>query len=112
MKHKDDLIIETCDCDGLTLTYYTTAEKYEEMKYKDDLITKKEAYEAMLHMLKTYQELTGSKDLTDILSAGEYMIDIEGNSTPADSAMWEYWLEAIEKLKKEGPMYKEFISEE
>jgi hypothetical protein len=24
-------------------------------------------------------------------------------SIPADAAYWEYWLEAIEKVKKEGP---------
>ncbi len=67
------------------------------------MITEKEGYEAMLHMLKSYWELTGSNDLTDILSGGEYLND----GTPADSAMWEYWQEAIEKLKKEGPIYKE-----
>lgn len=62
-------------------------------------ITEKEGYEAMLYMLKGYWELTGSDDLTDILSGGEYMLE----DTPADSAFWEYWLEAIEKVKKEGP---------
>lgn len=108
MKHKDGLIIETTIHNGETLS----VKDLEKMKHKDDLITKKEAYEAMLHMLKTYWETTESKDLTDILSAGEYMINVEGDSAPADSAMWLYWLEAIEKVKKEGPMYKEFISEE
>lgn len=62
-------------------------------------ITEKEAYEAMLYMLKNYWKLTGSNDLTDILSGGEY---IEAD-TPADSAFWEYWLEAIEMVKKYGP---------
>ena len=66
------------------------------------MLSKKEGYEAMLHMLKSYWKLTGSNDLTDILSAGEYLSD----GSPADSAMWEYWLEAIEKVKKEGPLYK------
>lgn len=63
-------------------------------------ITDKEGYEAMLYMLKYYRELTGSNDLTDILSGGEYFWD---NDTPADSAFWQYWLEAIEKVKKDGP---------
>ncbi len=62
-------------------------------------ITEKEGYEAMLYMLMNYWELTGSEDLTDILSGGEY---VEAD-TPADSVFWEYWLEAIEKVKKDGP---------
>jgi hypothetical protein len=71
------------------------------MKIADtSLITKKEGYEAMLYMLKAYWELTGSTDLTDILSGGEYWPE---NDTPADSAFWEYWLEAIEKVRNEGP---------
>lgn len=62
-------------------------------------ITEKEGYEAMLYMLMNYWELTGSKDLTDILSGGEYV----EKDTPADSVFWEYWLEAVEKVRKEGP---------
>lgn len=57
-------------------------------------------YEAMLYMLKAYWEATKSIDLTDIFSGGEYW-DVRGK--PADSAFWEYCLEAIEKVKKEGP---------
>ena len=53
----------------------------------------------MLYMLINYWELTGSNDLTDILSGGEYVQE----DTPADSAFWEYWLEAVEKVRKEGP---------
>ncbi len=63
-------------------------------------ITEKEGYEAMLYMLMNYLELTGSNDLTDILSGGEYWLE---KDTPADSVFWEYWLEAIEKVRKEGP---------
>ena len=66
----------------------------------NDLITEKEGYEAMLYMLKAYWEATGSNDLTDILSGGEYWLEL---NKPADSAFWEYWLEAIDKVKKEGP---------
>jgi len=66
-------------------------------------ITKKEGYEAMLYLLKAYWENSGSNDLTDVLSGGEYW---EGTNQPADSAFWEYWIEAIEKVKKEGPMIK------
>ncbi len=70
-----------------------------------ETITEKEGYEAMLYMLKAYWEATGSNDLTDILSGGEYWPVQNG---PADSAFWEYWLEAIEKVRKEGsPPLKE-----
>ena len=62
-------------------------------------ITEKEGYEAMLYMLKDYWEFTGSDDLTDILSGGEYVAE----DTPADDAFWTYWLNAIEKVKRNGP---------
>ncbi|ELY2018274.1 hypothetical protein SL053_002193 [Flavobacterium psychrophilum] len=68
------------------------------------MITEKEGYEAMLYLLKAYWENTGSKDLTDILSGGEYW---KGEEIPIDSAFWEYWQEAIEKVRKDGPLYKE-----
>jgi len=73
------------------------------MEIKSDrTITEKEGYEAMLLTLLYYWELTGSNDLTDILSGGEYI----QKDTPGDSAFWEYWLEAIEKVKRDGPLYK------
>ena len=68
--------------------------------FSNDLISEKEGYEAMLYMLKAYWEATESNDLTDILSGGEYWLL---PNRPADSAFWEYWLEAIEKVRKEGP---------
>jgi hypothetical protein len=64
-----------------------------------EMITEKEGYEAMLYMLQAFWKETGSSDLTDILSGGEYWIR---PNRPADSAFWEYWLEAIEKVKTEG----------
>ena len=70
---------------------------------QNEIITKKEGYEAMLYLLKAYWENTGSTDLTDILSGGEYW---KGTDVPADSAFWEYWIEAIDKVKKEGPLFK------
>jgi hypothetical protein len=66
---------------------------------KDQTITSKQGYEAMLHMLNNYWELTGSNDLTDILSGGEYLED----GQPADSAFAEYWEEAVEKVKNGEP---------
>jgi hypothetical protein len=68
-----------------------------------ELITKKEGYEAMLYTLKAYWENSGSNDLTDVLSGGEYW---PGTDSPADSAFWAYWTESIEKVRKEGPMFK------
>ncbi len=73
-----------------------------------ELITKKEGYEAMLYLLKAYLENSGSTDLTDILSGGEYW---QGTNEPADSAFWEYWIESIEKVKNDGPMFKILRSE-
>ncbi|MDT4329327.1 hypothetical protein ACQE3E_07070 [Methylomonas sp. MED-D] len=67
--------------------------------FSDNTITEKEGYEAMLYMLNYYWELTGSNDLTDILSGGEYVVE----DTPADSAFWEYWLDAVKKVRREGP---------
>jgi hypothetical protein len=68
-------------------------------------ITEKEGYEAMIYMLTNYWRLTGSNDLTDILSGAEYV----EKDTPADSAFWHYWLEAVEQVKKQGfPPLKSF----
>ncbi|MBC7485863.1 MAG: hypothetical protein H7282_03840 [Cytophagaceae bacterium] len=64
------------------------------------LITEKEGYEAMLYMLTAYWEATGSNDLTDILSGGEYWLE---QDVPGDSAFWAYWIEAIDKVRREGP---------
>lgn len=70
------------------------------------MITEKEGFEAMLYLLKAYWENTGSNDLTDILSGGEYW---KGEEKPIDSAFWEYWVEAIAKVKKEGPLFKKLL---
>jgi hypothetical protein len=67
--------------------------------FSNEMITEKEGYEALLYMLKAFLENTGSNDLTDILSGGEYW---PVPNRPADSAFWEYWLEAIDKVRKEG----------
>ncbi|MDR0467988.1 MAG: hypothetical protein LBG67_03970 [Campylobacteraceae bacterium] len=67
--------------------------------FSNELITEKEGYEAMLYVLMEYLENSGSNDLTDILSGGEYFWC---PNVPADSAFWEYWLKGVEKVKKEG----------
>ncbi len=66
----------------------------------DKTITEKEGYEAMLRMLQAYFEATESNDLTDILSGGGYWGEAD---KPMDTAYWEYRLEAVEKVRKEGP---------
>ena len=58
--------------------------------FSDEMITEKEGYDAMLYTLQAYLETSGSNDLTDILSGGEYWIK---ENKPADSVFWEYWLE-------------------
>lgn len=66
--------------------------------FSNETITEKQGYEAMIYMLKAYYDATESRDLTDILSGGSVY---EGKVI--DTAYWEYWLEAIEKVKKESP---------
>ncbi|RYZ89291.1 MAG: hypothetical protein EOP04_07195 [Proteobacteria bacterium] len=67
--------------------------------FSDETITEKQGYEAMLYMLKAFWEASGSNDLTDILSGGEYWLP----DMPADPVFWEYWLKAVQKVKLEGP---------
>jgi len=67
--------------------------------FSNDLITEKQGYEAMIYMLKYFWQNTGSNDLTDILSGAEYWLM---EDTPADSAFWEYWLEAVKEVKEKG----------
>lgn len=63
--------------------------------FSNEMITEKEGYEAMLYMLEAYWEATGSNDLTDILSGGSVK-----SGKVIDTAYWEYWLEAVEKIRK------------
>ncbi|MCZ8298346.1 hypothetical protein SAMN05444377_10369 [Flavobacterium fontis] len=77
--------------------------------FSDELITEKQGYEAMLLMLYNYWKSTDSNDLTDILSGGEYWLDYD---IPADSAFWEYWLEAVDKIKKNGFLKLKKLSKE
>jgi len=65
-----------------------------------EIMTEKQGYEAMLYMLKAYYDATGSTDMTDILSGGGYYLEPD---KPTDLAYWDYWCEAVEKVKAEGP---------
>jgi hypothetical protein len=64
----------------------------------DKTLTEKQAYEAMLYMLNAYWKLTGSTNLIDILGGGSYIFE----DTPSDSLFWEYWLAAVEKVRRDG----------
>ncbi|MCB9198139.1 MAG: hypothetical protein H6600_06755 [Flavobacteriales bacterium] len=63
------------------------------------MITEKEGYEAMLYLLRKYYFEFGKNDLSLILSLGEYVEP----GIPADGMVYEYWKEAIEKVKSQGP---------
>ncbi len=65
----------------------------------DKLITEKQGYEAILYTLQYYYTLTGKTDLTDILSGGDYIT----KDSPGKPAFWYYWLDAVEKVKQQGP---------
>ncbi len=74
------------------------------VKEQEQLISKKIGYEAMLYVLDEYYKNSGSTDLTDIISGGEYW---KGENRPVDLAFWYYWIEAIEKVRRDGPMFKQ-----
>lgn len=65
------------------------------IKDNTETITLKEGYDAMYLFLHNYWELTDSIDLTDILSGGQYV----NKEQIADSAFWDYWLDAINSIK-------------
>ena len=71
--------------------------------FSDEIITEKEAYNAMLDTLKLYFDATRSNDFTDILSGSGYLGG-KANNKPMDTAYWAYWLEASEKIIKERPV--------
>lgn len=69
-------------------------------------ITEKEGYEAMLYMLIKHWKNSVTDDITEIFSGGEYIEE----DTPANPELWKYWLEAIEKVRKDGPLSYQKIS--
>ncbi|WP_034841960.1 hypothetical protein [Endozoicomonas numazuensis] len=60
-----------------------------------DTITVNEAYKAMILYLEHLYELTSSDELAGFLGSMAILED----GKPADSAVWQDWLEAIEKAK-------------
>ena len=71
---------------------------------EDKKITTKTGYEAMIKTLDNFWNLTEDREgLLTILSGGTYLSD----GTPADSAFWDYWLDAIKQVEEDGPVYME-----
>jgi hypothetical protein len=62
-------------------------------------LTEQEGYEAMLYLLQRYWQGSGSDDLTDILQAGAYVEP----DRPADPVFWYAWIEAIARVRQQGP---------
>lgn len=56
----------------------------------------KEAYNAMIEFLDRYYEITKSDDVGSLLGG---MMFLEDGST-MDSAVWNDWLECVEKVKQ------------
>ena len=63
------------------------------MNAADNKLTAEQAYRAMLAFLQREVELTESSDLADLVS--EYRLGADGQ--PADPAVWNAWLEAVNK---------------
>lgn len=68
------------------------------MNAADNKLTAEQAYRAMLAFLQREVELTESSDLADLVS--EYRLGADGQ--PADPAVWNEWLEAVDKATGGG----------
>lgn len=58
-------------------------------------LTKKEAYQAMFIFLDNFYSSTNSDELGWMLGSMSFLED----GGTADPAMWDIWLESIEKMK-------------
>lgn len=58
-------------------------------------LTEKEAYQAMFMFLDHFYSETNSDDLAWMLGSMSFLED----GSTADAAMWEIWLESIDKIK-------------
>lgn len=80
------------------------------LKFNEDQLSSEDAFWVMWYFLQEHWKLSGGAfELSDILSACEPMDwSGEGIKRPADSAMVEYWNEAITKYREHGkPDWKE-----
>lgn len=65
------------------------------MKKDNVNLTIEESYKSMVNFLEKYYQRTNSDDIGGLL--GDIMLIDEGIT--ADPASWNYWLEAVEKIK-------------
>jgi len=72
------------------------------MDEKMEKMTRQQAYCAMYHYLENLYQLTHSDDLGAFL--GEMSILPDGNT--ADPAIWQDWLQAVEKVKENDNCFK------
>ena len=74
------------------------------LEFKDDQLSSEDAFWVMWYFLQEHWELSGGAfELSDVLSACEPMgWSNAGIKRPADSAMIEYWNEAIAKYREQG----------
>ncbi len=82
----------------------------EENRFRKTQLSEEEAFWVMFYFLKEHYVVSGGHfDVSDILSASEPMAKIEDSLMPADSSMIDYWQEAVDKLRKDGPPeFKQF----
>lgn len=56
-----------------------------------------QAYRAMFEFLQSYYERTGADEIGALLGSMQLLND----GVPADSALWDDWLLAVEKISSE-----------
>ncbi len=60
-------------------------------------LTVEEAYRAMFHYLEHVYDETRSKELAEMLGSMSLLED----GKPADTAVWEDWIQAVKKVKEQ-----------
>jgi len=65
---------------------------------KDEKLTLKQAFYAMFYFIENEYKLTKSDDMGALLGSLDWTI--WNDSGPADPAVWDDWIGAVEKAKK------------
>ena len=68
-------------------------------------MTKKNGFDSAYYFLHKWYEITKSDDIGELLSLMQPLDD----GKPADSSMWDYWLESCEKAEKQGKPPKKIL---
>jgi hypothetical protein len=64
-------------------------------------LTKLEAFKSMINFLEKHYQFTQSDDIGSLL--GGMDLNFQGGKKPFDQALWDDWMDSIEKvLKKES----------